>query len=252
MKRKALLAAFFCLLPLFAAGCGGGTSGNEDVVLVDRSASFCQFAPNCLGRINAHVTDELSALSRSGGAVRLLLIGSATGAPFETSENEKCTGLLRGAAACFPKPSFLDAIFGKSGTQKKAALAKIETDVATGLKDHQFYGTAIVDTIAAAAHILNDRRLPNGSRQLVILSDMIEDSHSGIPALTCAQVGTGTQNVKILNALRNQGRLPDLSYVTVEVFGANGQNQQNAACRESFWRAFFDRTGADLVAYQGL
>jgi hypothetical protein len=243
-----VFAAFAILL----TGCGGGTSGNVDVVLVDRSKSFCELNLNCKNKIAAVVGDRLADLSKHGGSLRLLLIGNDTGAPVEASENEHCTGILRGAAACFPKPSFWGSIFGRSGTQKRAALAKIKTDVAAGLaKGRTLVGTSIFDAIMAAQPFLADRRLPPGLDQLVILSDMIEDSKSG-PSLTCATVGTPAQNQKVLEALRKQGRLPDLHYVTVEVLGANAKNHLNEPCRESFWRAYFSRTGAELTVIQQL
>jgi hypothetical protein len=55
-----------------------------------------------------------------------------------------------------------------------------------------------------------------------------------------------------LSLLRDQGRLPDLHYITVEVFGANARNPENGRCRDHFWHTYFARTGADLVAWQGL
>ena len=42
---------------------------------------------------------------------------------------------------------------------------------------------------------------------------MIEESNSGIPPLTCANVGTPPKDAHVLDLLRNQGRLPDLHYV---------------------------------------
>ena len=93
-------------------------------------------------------------------------------------------------------------------------------------------------------------RLPPGERQLLILSDMIEETKgSDLPALTCVNIGMPEQNRQVLDLLRDQGRLPDLRYTTVEVFGENSRNRLNGACRERFWRAYFARTGADLVVY---
>jgi hypothetical protein len=86
----------------------------------------------------------------------------------------------------------------------------------------------------------------------VILSDMIETSNSGIPPLTCANVGTPEKDAALLSLLRDQGRLPDLHYITVEVYGANARNPLNGRCRDHFWQTYFARTGADLVAWQPL
>ena len=58
---------------------------------------------------------------------------------------------------------------------------------------------------------------PAGQGQLLILSDMIEDSNTDIPALTCANVGTPKKNAHVLNLLGEQGRLPDLHYIAVQV-----------------------------------
>ena len=250
LSRLALAAAFAgCAICL--AGCGGGTSGNVDVALVDTSKSFCATLPNCQSKINGVVDDSLADLSKHGGALRLLLIGSDTGAPVVASSNDHCTGVLRGAAACFPKPSWWGKIFGRSGTQKKAALKKIETDIGAATATPPHFGTSIFDAIVAAEPYLNDRRLGVGQGQLVIFSDMIESSSSGIPPLTCANVGTPEKDAYLLSLLRDQGRLPDLHYITVEVFGANGK-PLNARCRDHFWHSYFARTGADLMTWQPL
>jgi hypothetical protein len=251
-SKLALTAALVAAFAALASGCGETTSGNVDVVLVDRSKSFCEALPHCQSKIDTHVDDNLADLSKHGGSLRLLLIGSDTGAPVVASANDRCTGVLRGAAACLPKPTFFGAIFGRSGTQRRAALKKISDDVAAGIKTPPHEGTSIFDAIVAAQPYLNDRRLPAGQSQLVILSDMIEDSHSGIPLLTCASVGTPEKDAQLLTLLRDQGRLPDLHYITVEVFGANARNPENGRCRDHFWHTYFARTGADLVAWQGL
>jgi hypothetical protein len=253
MRPKHILAASAVLAALtFLTGCGG-KSTNVDVVLVDRSMSFCELIPNCANKISANVDDKLSELAKQGGSLRLLLIGNDTGAPVQASSNDHCTGLLRGAAACFVKPSLWNKIVGKSGTQQEAALAKIKTDVTAGIAaGRKLTGTSIFDAITAAQHYLDDRRLPQGERQLVILSDMIEDSKTGVPPLTCAHVGAPGQNRRLINQLRDQGRLPDLQYMEVEVLGATARKQLNASCRERFWRAYFSRAGADLLVYEGL
>jgi hypothetical protein len=256
MLRESWLLRFagVAVVALIATGCGGSkTSGVEYVTLVDRSTSFCQLLPHCQDKIDGAVADQVATLSKHGGELRVLLIGNDTGGPVDASENPQCGGVTRGAAACFAKPGLLDPIFGKSGTQKKAALKKIEDDIAAGLNSSKtIYGTSIIDAIGSAQHFLDDRRLPNGDRQLLILSDMIEDSHTDIPSLTCVNVGTPEQNRHVLARLRSQGRLPDLSYVEVQVLGAGAKNSRNGACRESFWRAFFDATNAQLDVYQGL
>ena len=110
-----------------------GTSGNVDVALIDTSKSFCQALPSCQSKIGAIVDDSLTDLSERGGSLRLLLIGSDTGAPVVASSNDRCTGVMRGAAACFPTPSFLGGIFGNSATQRKAALKKTMADIKAGI-----------------------------------------------------------------------------------------------------------------------
>lgn len=250
-SKLALTAAILAGCTILLTGCGS-TSGNVNVTLVDTSKSFCKAQPNCQSKVNAVVGDNLVDLSNHGGALRLLLIGSDTGAPVVASSNDRCTGVLRGAAACFPKPSLWGKIFGRSGTQKKAALKKIETDIAAATATPPHFGTSIFDAIVSAQPYLNDRRLAAGQSQLVILSDMIEDSKSGIPPLTCANVGTPQKDAHLLSLLRDQGRLPDLHYITVEVFGANARNPQNGHCRDHFWHSYFTRTGAELMAWQPL
>jgi hypothetical protein len=253
MRRRTVLltAMLVACSAMFLTGCGD-TSGNVHVVLVDTSKSFCQALPNCQNKIDTAVTDDVSDLSKQGGALRLLLIGSDSGSPVVASSNSHCTGVLRGAAACFSKPSLFGSIFGQSGTQRKAALQKMEADISTGIARPPHEGSSIIDAISAAEPYLNDRRLPAGQSQLVILPDMIEDSNSGIPPLTCANVGTPTQDAHVLDLLRDQGRLPDLHYVTVQVFGANDRNRLNGHCRAHFWHTYFARTGADLMTWEGL
>jgi hypothetical protein len=254
MRRSTVLltTAIVAACAVFLTGCGDSTSGNIDVVLVDTSKSFCQALPNCESKIGEHVDDHLTDRSKQGGLLRLLLIGSDTGAPVVASSNDRCTGVTRGAAACFPKPTLWGGIFGRSGTQRKAALRKTMTDVKAGIATPPHAGSSIFDALTAAQPYLNDRRLPPGQGQLVILSDMIEESTSGIPPLTCANVGTPSKNADVLNVLRDQGRLPDLHYISVEVFGANDRNRLNGRCRTQFWHSYFARTGADLVTWQGL
>jgi hypothetical protein len=253
LRRRALtvgIATLSCTA-LFA-GCGGSNSANVDVVLVDRSKSFCPRVVNCTGKMSAIVSDRLAVLSKHGGSLHVLLIGNDSGAAVQAVENERCSGLLRGAAACFPKPTLVNAVFGKSGTQAKAALAKINADIRVGIDTPTVTGTSIFDAIMEAEPHLNDRRISPGERQLVIVSDMIEDSDTDLPPLTCVNVGKPEQNRHVIAVLRDQGRLPDLRYTVVEVFGANAVNVLNRACRASFWKAYFSRTGAELHTYQGL
>src|SRR5262249_3296427 len=244
MRRRTLLLAALVAVgcAMFLTGCGN-TSGNVNVVLVDTSKSFCQALRQCESKIDANVNDNVADLSKHGGSLRPLLIASDTGAPVVPSSNPRCTGALRGSAACFPTPSLWGTIFGQSGTQRKAALKKIEADIKAGIATPPHEGSSIIDAIGAARYYLNDRRLPSGQTQLVILSDMIEET-PGIPPLTCANVGTPTRDAHILDLLQDQGRLPDLHYVTVQVFGANDRNRLNGHCRTHFWQSYFARTGA--------
>jgi len=250
-SKLALTAAILAGSTILLTGCGSGTSGNVDVTLVDTSKSFCEHQPNCQSKISAVVHDSLTDLSKHGGTLRLFLIGSNTDQPVEVS-NKQCTGVVRGAAACFAKPSLWGNIFGSSGTQKKAALKKIETDIAAATAAPPHFGTSIFDAIVQQQPLLNDRRLPAGQSQLVILSDMIEEGSTGVPPLTCANVGTPQKDAHLLSQLRNQGRLPDLHYITVEVYGANARNPLNGRCRDHFWHSYFQRTGAELLVYQAL
>jgi hypothetical protein len=139
-----------------------------------------------------------------------------------------------------------------SSEASSASQEKIKSDVKAGLVTPPHEGSSIIDAIGAAQPYLNDRRLPAGQPQLVILSDMIEDSSSGIPPLTCANVGTPTKDAHVLELLQNQGRLPDLHYVQVQVFGANDRNRLNGRCRAHFWHTYFARTGAELMTWEGL
>ena len=251
-SKLALAAAALAGCAFLLTGCSGGTSGNVDVVLLDTSNSFCGNLSHCQPKINGIIDDSLADLSKHGGALRLLQIGSDTGGDGPLAADDHCTGVLRGAAACFPKPSLWGKIFGHSGTQKKAALKTIETDIAAATATPTHFGTSIFDAIVYAQPYLNDRRLGAGESQLVILSDMIEESNSSIPPLTCANVGTPEKDSHLLSLLRDQGRLPDLHYITVEVFGANARNPLNGRCRDHFWHNYFARTGADLVTWQPL
>src|SRR5262249_462335 len=70
-SRVPLAGALLAVCATFLAGCGSSTSGNVDVVLVDRSKSFCQAQPDCLGRIDSYVDDNVAGLSKQGGTLRL-------------------------------------------------------------------------------------------------------------------------------------------------------------------------------------
>jgi hypothetical protein len=250
-KRLLLLAIFATLV---AGGCGGGSDRQHlDVVLLDRSQSFCQINPSCKQSVPKHVQDRLEELSEGGGALRLLLIGNDTGAAFQSIQSDECDGVLRGAAACFEKPTLRSKIFGRSGTQLKAARAELVESITTELANtREITGSSIFDAIMAAERYLNDRRLDPGDRRLLILSDMIEESESDLPPLTCVNVGTPEQNRTVLDQLQAQGRLPDLEYTYVEVLGVGARNSLNGACRARFWNAYFERARADLGIYAGL
>ena len=216
------------------------------------AAPTSQLLPNCQAKLDGAVADQVATLSKHGGELRVLLIGNDTGGAVDGSKPSMRRGHPR-RCGLFPKPGLLDPIFGKSGTRRSRALRKIEDDIAAGLNSRKtIYGTSIIDAIGSAAQFLDDRRLPTGDRRLFIVSDMIEDSHTGIPPLTCVHVGTPEQNRQVLAQLRSQGRLPDLRYVEVQVLGAGAENSRNGVCRESFWRAFFEATDGQLDVYQGL
>jgi hypothetical protein len=237
---------------LTLSACGGDAgSGNVDVVLVDRSQSFCVHIENCEQRVSALIDDKLKGLTDRGGALRLFFIGSNQETAIQAAASPNCIGVQRGAAACFEKPTLWNSIFGRSGTQKKVARSAIRNDIEKLVQStDEREGTSIFESIMKAEAYMADRRLPPGERQLLILSDMIEESSLGLPPLTCRNVGRPEQNREVIDLLRDGGQLPDLQFAVVEVVGESAVNRANGACREQFWRAYFDAAGADLAVYE--
>jgi hypothetical protein len=106
--------------------------------------------------------------------------------------------------------------------------------------------TCIVDAVAAAAEVLAQGRDAGQALQLLVLSDMIEESpvanferEKVTPALT----------ERVLGQLRQRKLLPTLAGVQVHVVGAAGRSAEHMAQVKAFWLAFFAATGAQVGSY---
>ena len=121
MRRSRLLLAAMLVVvcAVFLTGCGDSTSGNVDVVLVDTSKSFCPALPNCQNKIDAAVDDNLADLSKHGGSLRLLLIGSDTGAPVVASSNRPLHRRLARRGSVLPEAIALGEHLRPVGNAKK-------------------------------------------------------------------------------------------------------------------------------------
>lgn len=106
--------------------------------------------------------------------------------------------------------------------------------------------TDIITSLDLAADILKAR--PSDSDELVIMSDMIEDSERyQFDEMNLAR----SQRQDILQSEMEQGRLPDLEDVRVCVVGAAGERTDRYYQVEEFWTAYFDSAGAELTTYGG-
>jgi hypothetical protein len=93
--------------------------------------------------------------------------------------------------------------------------------------------------------IIAQKLFHNESRKkvLVLMSDMIEDyppyNFEKQPLIPAA-------SQKILSELSEKGKIPDLSGVCVYVTGVSGSSAEMVENIGKFWKAYFDRTKADM------
>jgi hypothetical protein len=145
------------------------------------------------------------------------------------------------------------------GESQHYCLAKAKQPIAEirshlkGLLDSETRGSAIVETVLAAAKapLAN----PACSEEvLVLLSDGIEESS----VANFRDIELDEANIaEILDQLRQNDLLPDLGGVTVWIAGATavGADESDGAPLrfvqgvEGFWRGYADATGADLACY---
>lgn len=81
---------------------------------------------------------------------------------------------------------------------------------------------------------------------LVICSDMINES----PDANFSKAPPSTGDVdRIIAALKEKGRLPQLGGVAVFVVGRTGRSTQQVDAIKNFWTRYFHETGADVRMY---
>lgn len=112
--------------------------------------------------------------------------------------------------------------------------------------DPQYPRTDIFGALLVAGQFFADGSKP-ATNMLVIFSDMREDT----PELDLESART----VQLFNMLASQcGAIPDLNDVQVYVLGADGAGKSISYWQSlaAFWRAYFQRTGADLREFSAM
>lgn len=107
-------------------------------------------------------------------------------------------------------------------------------------------GTLLIDAVGAVGEWFGQGRASGNVLDLVVLSDMIEES----PLANFAKepVTPGLTD-RLMATLRKQGLLPDLGGVRVHAVGASGSTAVKMAQVRGFWQAYFAATGATLQSY---
>ena len=153
--------------------------------------------------------------------------------------------------ATFPaKPTFngwFDNVLNYNRQVKEidAQVGRLREDITAQVADvfgrrHASPWTDIFSSLVIAQKVFHDepRR-----KVLVLMSDMIED----YPPYRFEEASwSPATNEKILSELGAKGLIPDLSGVCVYVSGASARSADTAAQIGDFWRAYFQRTKADM------
>lgn len=235
-----LLLAVLAVLPTTACGPSSqaaATRGTAVVVFVDFSQSVGSETRALFRQdIESRIIPSLSPGDR-------LLI-----APIHDKTLTEFRPLVE---ASFPaKPTFsgwFDNVLNHNRQVKEieAQVARLHETVKTQVADvfGKRYGsmqTDIFSSLVIAQKLFHEepRR-----KVLVLMSDMIED----YPPYRFEQISwsPGT-NQKILAELGARGLIPELSGVCVYVSGASARSAEVAAKIGDFWRAYFQRTKADM------
>ena len=106
--------------------------------------------------------------------------------------------------------------------------------------------TCILDAVAAAAEVLAQGRQAGQALQLLVLSDMIEESP--LANFEREKVTPGVTE-RVLGQLRQRRLLPSLSGVQVHVVGASGRSAEHMMQVKGFWLAYFAAAGAQVGSY---
>lgn len=106
--------------------------------------------------------------------------------------------------------------------------------------------TLLIDAVAAVGEIFAQGRAKGQTLQLLLLSDMIEESPT---ANFARETITPALTERLLEGQRRRGLLPDLKGVLVHVVGAAGTDAAHMARIRGFWQAYFATAGGKLSAY---
>jgi hypothetical protein len=99
--------------------------------------------------------------------------------------------------------------------------------------------TAILDSLNAGSQVLTRDARPQ--RQLVILSDMIEESKT-------ANFLKAPPNAALIEQRRAKGLLPDLHGVQVFVAGASASTSERYVEAQDFWLKYLQAAGGEISA----
>lgn len=147
------------------------------------------------------------------------------------------------------KPTTTNAI-GKATQEKKSdslfnlICVEATTQIQLVLKDsnNQYPNTDIFSALTQAQLVFAN--FPNSKKILVIMSDMLEsDSKYNFATAT---INDGITD-KLINELRQQNMLPDLTGVEVYVAGADATNNNRFFTIRNFWQTYFKATGAQML-----
>lgn len=106
--------------------------------------------------------------------------------------------------------------------------------------------TLLLDAVMASGEFLAQGRSRGQSLQLLVLSDMIEES----PVVNFAREAvTPALASRVIDGQRARRLLPDLAGVQVHVVGAGGRDAAHMARVRDFWLAYFAATGAKVQGY---
>lgn len=227
---------------LLATGCtpssqAAARRGTAIVIFVDFSQSI-QSEARALFRqdIENRITPSLSAGDR-------ILI-----APIHDKTLTEFRPLVE--ATFPPKPTFngwFDNVlnYNRQVKEIETQVVRLQENIRTQVADvfgrrYASPWTDIFSSLVIAQKVFHDepRR-----KVLVLMSDMIEDH----PPYRFEEVSWSPATTeKILSELGAKGLIPDLSGVCVYVSGASARSADIAAKIGDFWRAYFERTKADM------
>lgn len=237
-SRRALLVGLTMLLTLPAhAGLSsifGRVTGHEEtgrlsIVLVDVTGSV----NGADWTLYERSFQQLLAANRAGDRIVLARIGSDPASRFIALADRSCP--------LAHKRLEDEMAIKRTNAALAEDFAKIRAETAKPQKS-----TFILDAISATGQIFNQGRDKKQTLNLLVLSDMIEES----PIANFLNGSPQDASTKsLIETRRIQGLLTDLRGVDVYVVGASGKNAEHMVKIQRFWTALFSASSASLQEY---